>query len=344
MYSIPPSRVINADQTGVVLIPSADDRTFDEKGAKDVKVIGGEEKRACTAVVGSTASGSLLPIQSVWKGSTVRSLPDFEKRVSSENVGFHYTLNKKNHWSSLATTKEYLKFIVEPYLQAVMDDEKKTDPSLSDEYRPHFIFLIDCWKIHKSKDFLEWVKTAYPTILILFIPARCTGKFQPADLVLQRVIKHEIRREFNARMAVKVKEHMELGNPIEEFNFDTTLVFLRNLMPALLLAAHRYVAANRDFVLASWRKAKAKTINLLSAWERAVQDKAVELYQTSKLFPAMANDIAVPDGTEIELDSQQHADGDEVSSDELIARLLQFDDAHPEPIEDPDTDSDSDFD
>jgi hypothetical protein len=356
MYSIHPSRVINADQTGVVLIPSGDDRTYDDCGTKEVKVIGGEEKRACTAVVGSTSSGRLLPLQSVWKGSTVKSLPDQASRASSEAVGFHYTLNKKNHWSSLSTTKEYFKLIIEPYLQATLDDERKVDPTLDENYRPYFVFLIDCWKIHKSKDFLEWIKATYPTALILFIPARCTGKFQPADLILQRALKHEIRRQFNSKMAAKVKEHLALERKIEDFKFDTTLGFLRNLMPELLLAAYEYVAANQEFVLASWRKAKAKSVNLLSAWERSIQDKAVELYQASKLFPtrevhsetessaAAGNQNAiVPEGIEISVDAFPNADSDEVSSDELIAKLLQSDDFHAI-IEDPeDSDSDSDY-
>ena len=187
VFNVSMDRVINCDQTGIILIPSGNDRTYDIKGKKDISVVGGEEKRAYTAVVGSTAAGKFLPFQAVWKGETKASLPN-TREISEEKHGFVYSTNVKNHWSNLATTKEYFEKVLMRHMKSVSGD---------DEDDPYWVALIDCWKIHKSKAFLDWAREKYPKMLILFVPAGTTGKFQPADLLLQRVLKHVIRLEFN---------------------------------------------------------------------------------------------------------------------------------------------------
>lgn len=63
------------DQTGVVLVPGANDHTYEKKRAKQIPIHGKDEKRAFTAVLPGRQTGTVLPIQSVWKGATSRSLP-----------------------------------------------------------------------------------------------------------------------------------------------------------------------------------------------------------------------------------------------------------------------------
>ena len=59
-------------------------------------------------------------------------------------------------------------------------------------------------------------------------------------------------------------------------------------------------------------------MSLLDAWTKPVQDKALELMAGAKLFP---NQLKV--GDEFSIDVGIENDADEVSSDALIARLLQ---------------------
>lgn len=73
------SLIINADQTGIVLLPSGNQRTYDEKGTRQVNSIGHEEKRAFTLNISTALSGELLPAQSVWQGKTSASLPSLEE-------------------------------------------------------------------------------------------------------------------------------------------------------------------------------------------------------------------------------------------------------------------------
>jgi hypothetical protein len=36
---------------------------------------------------------------------------------------------------------------------------------------------IDCWSVHHSAEFLDWMWDAHCTIIVIFIPAGCTGLF-----------------------------------------------------------------------------------------------------------------------------------------------------------------------
>ena len=49
--------------------------TWNELGAKQVAVVGMEEKRASTLLPSITAEGQLLPMQAIWTGLTKKSLP-----------------------------------------------------------------------------------------------------------------------------------------------------------------------------------------------------------------------------------------------------------------------------
>ena len=299
VFNVPMSHVFNADQTGVVLIPSGNDRTHDIKGKKDFSVIGGEEKRAFTAVLGSAANGTILPFQSIWKGKTVGSLSSTWHHFS--HLNFQYSLNDQNHWSNLKTTQEYFHNVLR---SRVNDDE-------------YWVAFIDCWKIHKSKAFLAWIREKYPKCLILFVPAGCTGKFQPADLLLQRILKHIIRREFNHFMS-----------DIQSFKLNTKLGYLRDLTPRFLAKAYTYLRENQDVVIKSWTKAAVDApdglgqINLLSAWNVQVQNKALERHAAGTLFP---NQQETQSGADEPVDlfgQQSVTDGDEVPIENLIGELV----------------------
>jgi hypothetical protein len=79
-------------------------------------VIGGEEKQAFTACIGSVADGTILPFQSIWKGKTTASLTS--TRDQFMHLWFCYGLNEKNHWSNLKTTQEYFEHILSSQIDA----------------------------------------------------------------------------------------------------------------------------------------------------------------------------------------------------------------------------------
>ena len=128
-------------------------------------------------------------------------------------------------------------------------------------------------------------------------------------------------------MASKVQEFVESGDNIQNFKFDTSLGYLRELVPPMLVEACDYLNNINQIVVKSWGKAKAMNIHLLSAWNRTIQDKAIDMYAQKKLFPSQMSpsNADMPNGTEVMLDNHVQNDGDEVDNDALIAALLQDD-------------------
>jgi hypothetical protein len=74
---IPPELVCNSDQTAVHLRPSTK-QTYEVKGVKEVKCLGKDDKRQIVAVVRSTASGELVPLQLVFQGKMEAVVPKDE--------------------------------------------------------------------------------------------------------------------------------------------------------------------------------------------------------------------------------------------------------------------------
>ena len=55
------------------------------------------------------------------------------------------------------------------------------------------IVYFDCWKVHLSSAMLEWSAENFMWLIVIFVPARCTGILQPCDIGLQHVYKHHIK-------------------------------------------------------------------------------------------------------------------------------------------------------
>ena len=77
MDKIPPSLVINWDQTAIQYVPTAS-WTMEQEGTRRVEIAGKDDKWQITAVLACTMSGDLLPLQLVYQGKTPRCLPQVE--------------------------------------------------------------------------------------------------------------------------------------------------------------------------------------------------------------------------------------------------------------------------
>jgi hypothetical protein len=94
-------------------------RTWNSKMSKEVVVIGSDDKCQITGMLSVKASGTLLPMQLVFKGVLLRSLPGEGIRHEMEREGHIFSLNQKNHWSSEKTMKEFVVRVLQPYHKRV---------------------------------------------------------------------------------------------------------------------------------------------------------------------------------------------------------------------------------
>ncbi|KAJ9091565.1 hypothetical protein QFC20_007608 [Naganishia adeliensis] len=251
-YDVPPALIINGDQTGVNLFPS-DNRTCALKGSKQVAVLGQDDKRHMTLMVTSAMDGTLLLFQAVIKGKTSQSLPKPANRKVAEEWGMFFKCGQNKYWATLQTTKDHayvapvtgVDEIVVRYIEKV-----KREKSLPDDQ--FAILYIDAWAVHRSEAFHNWMRERHPIILLVFVPATCTGVLRPADVGLQRVIKHRLKALFAEWLTKKVGElkDKEVSTPN-----------LRELVPMIMTQALLAVKSRQDLVKKSWSKCEVGSGN-----------------------------------------------------------------------------------
>jgi hypothetical protein len=173
VYTIAKERVhqsllVNADQTGVILVPGGSQKTYEEQGSRQVLIHGKEEKRAFTTVLATSNDGTVLPTQSVHKGKTPASLPSFNRRAPAEEKGHRFSLNPSKHWSSLETTKRWFDEILFPYREQMIK-KHGLEPTAK------VIVYIDCWSVHRSAALGAWLRAPEQKFVVpIFVPANCT--------------------------------------------------------------------------------------------------------------------------------------------------------------------------
>ncbi|KAF9777559.1 hypothetical protein BJ322DRAFT_1015608 [Thelephora terrestris] len=154
--------IFNTDQTLVIYAAGATE-TYAPKGSKQVEIVGKDEKRGFTVVVGISMNGDVLPFQAIYAGSTFHSLstsdtPEYQK--ATQVLKFCFESGGSNHWSTLSTMQNYVQNILVPYFELHRKDGNQT-----------CIWQIDSWSVHQSAEFRDWRYITYPWIWIHYFPA-----------------------------------------------------------------------------------------------------------------------------------------------------------------------------
>ena len=187
-HNVPKFLIVNSDQTGVVYSAGAVE-TYAPTGSKQVEVVGKDERRAFTLMVGISMSREVLPFQAVYAGKTKAPLPTSSApkyAKATEELKFHFeSSGNDTYWSTMVTMQSYVTKILAPYFQSHCKQSNLPNQLC--------IWQIDCWSVHQSLEFCSWMQKNYPWIWIHYSPANCTGLFQPCDVGIQRVLKLAIR-------------------------------------------------------------------------------------------------------------------------------------------------------
>jgi len=222
-HDIPSALIANSDQTQVVLAQGAD-VTYAPVNSKQVATIGSEEKHAFTVLVTVTNDGPLLPLQSIHKGQTAASLPGREAKSMAEalKVGFLFESSKTTtYWSTQEMMQNFVNTILAPHFKKI-----KADLGLPPEQSS--LWLIDCWSVHRSKEFLTWIGHSHDTIIVVFVPAGLTGLFQPSDVGIQRLFKHSLKLSAHDDIVQEVLTQLKAGVKVSDVTIDSALKVLRN--------------------------------------------------------------------------------------------------------------------
>ena len=109
--------------------------------------------------------------------------------------------------------KDWVIKIYVPYTQSIIQNRGLPPDQKS-------ILLLDAYPVHIGKEFQTWFKEIYQNIFIIYVPANCTGLFQPADVGLQRIIKHHFKHESLKYHVAEYTESIKNGTPSDQIVFD----------------------------------------------------------------------------------------------------------------------------
>jgi hypothetical protein len=142
-YDIPAELYANSDQTQR-LYAAGDKLMYTKTGAKQVSVIGGDEKRAFTVMVTVTSAGLLLLFQSIFQGKTNCSCPNKESPHYNDAIaaGFRFKFSgTKTYWANQTTMKTFVDEILALYFEQM---KKKLDRPPEQKS----LWQIDVWSVH----------------------------------------------------------------------------------------------------------------------------------------------------------------------------------------------------
>jgi hypothetical protein len=296
-----PSLVINWDQSAIMLMPTST-YTYHDKKDKHVSVTGQADKRQITAVVGVNLEGELLPLQMIFQGQEKKrtqhkAVPvlDHSFQVRLAHAGWHLT-QTPNHWSSQQSMRDYVDFIITPFVNAKRQQHNCPDSPV--------LLLFDCWSVHKSEEFLTWMRQQHPDYHIVFIPAGCTGKAQPADVVLQRPLKCEISNQFLQWTTDILTAQLTPDNDdLPTCEIDHTMGTLK---PKLV-----------EWAWASWNQLQSRKEMIAKGWAKIGLDAIFKPERQAAALLSMATKgMSMDDAPEGEEESESHEDAWERQAEE----------------------------
>lgn len=208
-YHIPAELVINLDQLGLDFL-SPGKQTRAKRGSKKVVIIGSGDKRKITCVPVVAASGDFICIQMIFTGKTERVHPQSRYDLIMYS-------HSSTHWSTIETMKELIDFIA-------LYRSRFLQQNVYLPMNQQMVLNLDCWKVHISEEFRDWIKASHPYISLIYVPGGCTGVAQVCDLVVNKKLKDMIKQQFQIYITEKLvvlTDKIKEGISIEKLSLKT---------------------------------------------------------------------------------------------------------------------------
>ena len=223
-YSIPSTLSINIDQTPLKYAPVSS-RTMATKNSKHVHVAGFSYKQAITGTFGITLSNKFLPMQLIYGGKTVQSLPKFKFPES-----FSLSANPK-YFSNTTESLKLLDEIIIPYVKNERE-RLKLEPS-----QPALL-ILDVLSGQMTTPATD--KVAENRIKYVKVPANMTNLFQPLDLTINRSPKAFMKKKFTEWYSLEVMKQHDSGKSAEEIEVKLLLSKLKPLHASWVIELYNH--------------------------------------------------------------------------------------------------------
>ena len=230
-HNVPPEMVVNIDQTGAPIVPVSN-WTLAEEGSRQVPIVGKEDKRQITVLMGASAAGELLPPEVLYQGTTTQCHPNFDFPPEWD---IHHT---GNHWSNTGCMARYVDTILGPYMT-----KKREELGLPDDQQG--LIILDVFKAHQVKEVIEAMHDK--NMRTVFVPGCCTGELQPLDLSVNSRFKALMSESFTNWYADEVAEITgedidgdDLDQEVAPNKVDLRLTYLKPKSCQLVAEIHRH--------------------------------------------------------------------------------------------------------
>ena len=190
---------------------------------------------------GCLLSGSFLPVQVIYQGTTQKCLP---KNVTFP-VGWHITCTA-NHWANESTSIAYIKNIIIPYVK-----KERVRLDLSADHSA--LVLFDVFKGQCTSEVLKLLEDNH--ILYVTIPNNCTDKLQPLDLSVNKPAKDFLRAKFQEWYGDQICRQLDDGI-MEEV--DLRLSILKPLAAQWMIDFYTHLMSHPSIIISGFRAAGIK--------------------------------------------------------------------------------------
>ena len=240
-YEIPPSLIINIDQTPSKLAPVSS-RTMAKKNSKHVSIAGATDKKAITATFAITQSNDFLPMQLIYGGKTKQSFPRFKFPAS-----FSLSVNPK-HFSNTTESLKLLDEIIIPY---VVKERKERNL----EETQYALLIMDVFRGQITEAVIN--KLRENNILTVRVPANMTNIFQPLDLTVNGSAKSFMKRKFTEWYSTEIGVALNQGIPLDDIEIKLQLSVLKPLHASWLVELFNYMTSEkgRKVIENGWKAA-----------------------------------------------------------------------------------------
>ena len=201
-HIIPDSLIVNLDETNTQFVPALK-KVRCPRGIRKIGVRGiSHYKPQITVTLAAAANGEIIDdTQLIFQGKTARSHPK-----GDVPFGLYYS-HTSSHWQDVYSFIEYVKKVIIPYRERVV-----TENGYGSDQK--MLLMLDLHGSHKKclkhdTNVTKLLKDNH--IICVFIPAGCTDIYQVMDVIVNKIYKSAVRREYILYLHELLEEH--LRNP-----------------------------------------------------------------------------------------------------------------------------------
>ena len=233
---VPETLIINWNQISCQLVPGGNWES-ENSDAGSAPVIGTDDKRQISVVLGITMSGKLLPPQIIYSGKTDRCLPKDVNFPREWSVTY-----SDSQLGNEGTMLQYIHKIILPYIRGV----RESLPTRAKVQQA--VALFDAEETNNSQTLFKTLKDNH--ITIEFVPVKCKEHLQPIDLSVKEVFYNLMKQQFSEWYTKELQSRSDdTGAAI-----DMRTAHLKPLHAYWIMNAHKDLEKRNDLIRMGFTK------------------------------------------------------------------------------------------